>query len=111
MNITTETLTIFAFLIPGFISSLILNTVIVRKDKDNFSKLIEALVFSFLIYVVVSIFTDHSPVLLHSTKIDKTISYSIQYNARVVIPVVILSIFLPLFSGLLITKDLPEGGA
>ena len=106
MNITAETLTIFAFLIPGFISSLILNAVVVRKDKDNFSKLIEALVFSFLIYVVVSPFTTHSPVLLDSIRIDKAGIYPLQYNWRVAVPTVILSIFLPLFLGFLITKDL-----
>ena len=106
MNITAETLTIFAFLIPGFISSLILNAVVVRKDKDNFSKLIEALVFSFLIYVVVSPFTTHSPVLLDSIRIDKAAIYPLQYNWRVAVPTVILSILLPLFLGFLITKDL-----
>ncbi|MDQ1272424.1 MAG: hypothetical protein QG591_1054 [Planctomycetota bacterium] len=47
MNISIETLTIFVFLIPGFVSSLIINTIVVRKEKDNLSKIIEALIFSF----------------------------------------------------------------
>lgn len=70
MNISTETLTIFVFLIPGFVSSLIIQTIIVRKEKDNFSKIIEALVFSFFIYVVISVVNGESPVLLHSDQIN-----------------------------------------
>jgi len=39
MEISADTLTLFVFLIPGFLSSTILNQVVVRKEKDNYSKI------------------------------------------------------------------------
>ena len=66
MEITFETVTVFVFLIPGFLSSAILNTVVVRKEKETFSRVIEALVFTFLIYGILSLFVTESPVLLKS---------------------------------------------
>ena len=50
---TFEALIILAVLLPGFLSSAILDMVVVRKPKGNLSKLIEAMAFSFLIYVIV----------------------------------------------------------
>lgn len=106
MNISTETLTIFVFLIPGFVSSLIINTIVVRKGKDNLSKIIEALVFSFVIYVIISVILGKSPVLIQEEYVNNKTIYSITYNAKVVIPVALLSIFLPLVLGLLSTTDI-----
>lgn len=106
MNISTETLTIFVFLIPGFVSSLIINTIVVRKGKDNLSKIIEALVFSFVIYVIISVILGKSPVLIQEEHVNNKTIYSITYNAKVVIPVALLSIFLPLVLGLLSTTDI-----
>lgn len=106
MNISIETLTIFVFLIPGFVSSLIINTIVVRKGKDNLSKIIEALVFSFFIYVVISVVNGESPVLLHSDQINNKTTYSISYNSNVVIPVAVLSIILPILLGFLSTTDM-----
>lgn len=106
MNISIETLTIFVFLIPGFVSSLIINTIVVRKGKDNLSKIIEALVFSFFIYVVISVVNGESPVLLHSDQINNKTIYSISYNSNVVIPVAVLSIILPILLGFLSTTDM-----
>jgi hypothetical protein len=106
MNISTETLTIFVFLIPGFVSSLILNTVVVRSDKDQFSKIVEALVFSFIIYVIISIVNNDSPIHLKTTKIDKTITYSIAYNYKILIPVFTLSVLFPLVLGFFVVTDI-----
>lgn len=53
MEITLEALALLIFLLPGFVSSSLLDHVLVRKPKDNFGKIIEALVFSFIIYVLV----------------------------------------------------------
>lgn len=106
MNISIETLTIFVFLIPGFVSSLIINTIVVRKGKDNLSKIIEALVFSFFIYVVISMVNGENPVLIRSEQINNKTTYAISYNSNVVIPVAVLSIFLPLLLGFLSTTDI-----
>lgn len=54
MDITGETLLIMVVLIPGFVSSALLDMVVTRKPKDSGDKLIEALMLSFLNYVVVA---------------------------------------------------------
>ena len=50
MRLTVETLTLFLLLMPGFVSSAVLNTIAVRQAKGRVDQMIEALVFSFLIY-------------------------------------------------------------
>ena len=46
MRLTAETLTLFLLLVPGFVSSVVLNAVIVRQTKGRVGHVIEALVFS-----------------------------------------------------------------
>ena len=99
-------LVIFIFLIPGFISSILLNTVVVRKEKDTLSKIVEALVFSLIIYTCVTAFSGQSPVFLNTAQEDQTKTYSITFNAAFLVPLVLVSIILPLFLGLLSTTDL-----
>jgi len=105
MDITAETVTIFVYLIPGFLSSQILNCVLVRKEKDHLAKIVEALVFTFIIYSIISLCIRQSPVTLIAKKIDATTEYSIQYNPTVVLPIIILSILFPLALGYLATTD------
>ena len=66
MNLTTETLVVFLLLMPGFLSSAILNAIVVRTAKDRAGSVIEALVFSFLIYAMLAPF-GRSPVELEVT--------------------------------------------
>lgn len=66
MNLTTETLVVFLLLMPGFLSSAVLNAIVVRTAKDRTGSVIEALVFSFLIYAILAPF-GRSPVELEVT--------------------------------------------
>lgn len=66
MNLTTETLVVFLLLMPGFLSSAVLNAIVVRRVKDRTGNVIEALVFSFLIYAILAPF-GRSPVELEVT--------------------------------------------
>ena len=66
MNITTETLTVFLLLMPGFVSSAVLNAIVVRQAKDRVASIAEALVFSFVIYGFLAPF-GRSPVDLEVT--------------------------------------------
>lgn len=61
MRLTTETLTLFFLLVPGFVSSAILNAVVVRRMTGRAGQVIEALVFSFLIYACLAPFLGGSP--------------------------------------------------
>lgn len=106
MDASIEALTIFIFLIPGFVSSLLLNTVIVRKEKDTLSKIIEALVFSLIIYACVTAISGESPVFLNVTENDdKTKTYFITFNASFLIPLIAISVLLSMILGLLSTTD------
>ena len=46
MRLTVETLTLFLLLMPGFVSSAVLNTIAVRQAKGRVDQMIEALVFT-----------------------------------------------------------------
>lgn len=105
MQISIETLVIFAYLIPGFVSTAILNAIIVRRSKDSFGQVVEALVFSFAIYALISIYTGGSPVELDATIVGQTTTYMTTYNPRVIIPVFTLALILPLILGASITND------
>ena len=47
-----QALQILIFLIPGFISAVILDTLVVRIEKKELGKIIEALIFSMIIYTL-----------------------------------------------------------
>ena len=63
MNLSAETLVILLYLTPGLLASLVFDTIVVRpkKDKDAFTKSIEALVFSLIIYGCVAVFSGEFP--------------------------------------------------
>lgn len=54
MTWTSETISVLLVLLPGFLSSAILDALVVRKGRDLASRVLEALVFSFLIYAISS---------------------------------------------------------
>jgi hypothetical protein len=100
MQITIESLKIFLVLLPGFLSSIIFTVLVVRKTPDHFSKFIEALVFSFIIYtVVVGIF--HIELALGPERSDIQ-----RINPQFLIATIVLAVFIPVVMGFFITNDL-----
>ena len=98
-----QALQILVFLIPGFISSSLLNALIVRESKKgDTERIIEALIFSMLIYLVYSTFDHKNPIALVQT--SDTLTYS--YETTSFLSLLVISIFLPLVFGVLITNDL-----
>lgn len=97
-----EAIQILIFLIPGFISATILNQLIVREKKKEFSRIVEALIFSMLIYTVYSIVSGISPVSLNKVKESVTLSY----DKNSFLWLSLLSICLPLVLSALVTNDL-----
>lgn len=50
MRLTSEALALFVLLVPGFVSSAVLNAIVVRQSNGRIGQvIIEALVFSLLI--------------------------------------------------------------
>ena len=106
MNITSETLAVFLFLMPGFLSSLILNVVLVRRHKEHLPLIVEALSFSFLIYVFSSFVTDQSPFsFVAAQDTESPTSYRIVFNWTGILLVFAPAVVFPLVCGLFVTKD------
>jgi hypothetical protein len=98
-----DALNILIFLIPGFISANILNFIVVRKEKNDFSKVVEALIFSLVIYTVYAIIFKETPVLIQEK--------SIIFNWESLLFLSIFSVLFPLILGANITNDLLMKGA
>ena len=54
---TSEALGVFLLLMPGFLSSTVLNAIVVRQRKDRVGSIIEAMVLSFVIYAILTPFS------------------------------------------------------
>lgn len=54
MSISLEGLLLLTVLLPGFITSKLLNLLIVRKDAETSAKVVEALIFSLIIYSILA---------------------------------------------------------
>lgn len=106
MSISLEAVAVLMILLPGFVSSAVLDHVVVRKSREGLAQITEALVFSFLIYATLvsvggfpvvrgTVDARHLPNLLESA-----------VNRRFVLGALLLSLLLPLVLGFLNTTDL-----
>jgi len=96
-----EALQILVFLIPGFISTKILNGLIVREDDRELGKVTEALIFSLIIYTIHAAISLGNPISIqHSGE-----SLSFSYNSFSLFVLLGLSIVLPLVFGFCVTTD------
>ena len=97
---TLQALQILIFLIPGFIVAKILDHFIVREEYNEFGKIIEALIFSMIIYTIYSIFFSIGPIGINLE------SKSLTFDYTSFIYLLSISIILPIVLALLITNDL-----
>ena len=101
MSITSEALAVLLLLMPGFLASVVLNSVVVRQTKDRVGGIIEALVFSFVIYAILTPF-GRSPVHLDVTNAG---TYRPIVAPELLLDAMVLSVGLALLIGTLITND------
>ncbi|MCY4189308.1 MAG: DUF6338 family protein, partial [Bryobacterales bacterium] len=107
MDLTTETLVLFVLLVPGFVSSAIVNAIVVRSSKGRMSHvIIEALVFSFLIYTCLAPFFAGSPVSVEVRTVEGQTTYQPHADPEFLISAIALAILLALIVGASITHDL-----
>lgn len=97
-----QALQILIFLIPGFISAAILDALAVRTEKKELGKIIEALIFSMIIYTVYSSVSGRSPISL--SQIEKSIT--LVYDSKSFLWLALLSISIPVILSYFITNDL-----
>ena len=55
VEVTAEALAVLLFLLPGFLASRIVGTIVVRRSTDHVREAIEALIYSFLIYAALDL--------------------------------------------------------
>ena len=106
MDITFDALAIFAYLIPGFISSILLNLLISREKNDFSEKVIEALVFSFLIYAAIAFSTDAAPVVINKSPDENAIPTTV-FNGALMPRIMIYAILLPIIISICQRFDFP----
>lgn len=99
MSLSSETLAIFLLLIPGFLASVVLDAVVVRKKKELPSRIIEALVLSFVIYVCSTLFLRRDVQTLTFS------SAGIEYSGTDLAVTLAFALLVPLFVGSSVTND------
>lgn len=97
-----QALQILIFLIPGFISAIILDALVVRMEKKELGKIIEALIFSMIIYTIYSSISGKSPISL--SKLEETTT--LIYDSKSFLWLALFSLFIPLILSFFITNDL-----
>ena len=105
MNISYQALNVFVFLFPGFLAMLVYDSIVARKEKKDLSKIIEALIFSVIIYSVVTEITGKVPVVLGELKEGSTTKYFVDFEFSVILPLVIVSLIFPLLFGWVLNCD------
>jgi len=105
MQLTYNTLAVFVFLVPGFISSTLLDRLVPRERTSTFERIIEALIFTFVIYLVIHLATTRTAVYLREVRDEAAVTYSLHFDPWVLIPVTLLSLVLPLGCAYLVNTD------
>lgn len=105
MDASVEALTVFIVLLPGFLSGAILNAVVVRAHRDAFTRTIEALIFSFLIYAVIGGVSGRMPIQLDQVLRDGQVTYQVAVDRPLVGWTALVAMALPLAFSTLLTHD------
>jgi len=105
MDLSFETLTVLSFLIPGFISVFLFRHLIYRPEKEIGYFLVEALIYSFIIYSIVGTFLTHAPVTLQEVTVGDKKTYSVSFVTSALGFLLVTSIVLPLLVALVLNND------
>jgi hypothetical protein len=105
MNISVETLTVLIYITPGLFASLFLDLILVRREKDIGSRITESLIFSLVIYGLVSLGIGDFPVsAINAPDRNGTIvNRSIAFGNDAILPTIAAALLLPLVVGHLLT--------
>jgi hypothetical protein len=99
---TFQALQILIFLIPGFISSRLMNSLVIRKvERKELDSIVEALIFSMIIYTVYAGIRGTSPIVLDQTA--NNVSYL--YDGVSFLWLGGITVILPILLSLFITND------
>lgn len=97
-NLSVEVLNVLLFLTPGLFGAMVLDAVLIRKDRDTAHRIIEALVLSLTIYGIVSFFEQRFPVAIKTVRdaSGKVADAYIDFDPTILLPILVFSVALPL---------------
>ena len=104
MKLTVEALNVLLLLLPGFLSSQILYSFFQMGEISVSRRLLDALLFSFVIYLVVSLFAEWEPLAQVSSSVGE-LSYSISTSRAVIFLSLIAVIVIPVAVGFVYFND------
>jgi hypothetical protein len=99
---TFQAIQILIFLIPGFIADSVYNGLVVRRQPKEFKLIIEALIFSVLIYTPFYYIFEAQPILF--TKKDDLIIYS--FNGTSLSILLLFSLLVPIVFSYIVNNDI-----
>lgn len=105
-----EALQVLAFLIPGFLASATLDMLMTRRERTQLGHVIEALIFSLLVYAILALVGLGIPVHLTVTQAQESAGASqtrIVYDAVGLLVLVGLSILFPAVVASAANHDVP----
>jgi hypothetical protein len=105
MDISFETLTVLSFLIPGFISVFLFRHLVYRPDKEIGYFIVEALIYSFVIYSLAGTILDYAPVTLQEVTTGEKKTYSVTFVTSALFVLLAISVAIPLFFALILNND------
>jgi hypothetical protein len=105
MDISFETLTVLSFLIPGFISVFLFRHLVYRPDKEIGYFIVEALIYSFVIYSIAGTILDYAPVTLQEVTTGEKKTYSVTFVTSALFVLLAISVAIPLFFALILNND------
>ena len=105
MSLTVEALNILLFLLPGFLSGQIFYSFFQLKEVSVSKRTLDALLFSFVIYLLVSLTVEWEP-LAHVALSESGLSYVFTNNGELIWFVLVWVFFIPIFIGMVYFSDL-----
>lgn len=76
-----EAIAVLVVLLPGFLAARIEQRLVVHREQGDLAKIVEALLYSFVTYLVFTLFTRSFPVALMVQTKGEAIRYSVETNA------------------------------
>ena len=93
---TTQALMFLSFLLPGFLCMAILDILIPALKRDNLHRIINALIFSLIIYVTYELIFENQPVLLIEKTVGGEKQYEISFTGPSIIFLLLIAIIIPI---------------
>jgi hypothetical protein len=105
-DVGLEALAVLLILLPGFLCARIVQALCVRAGQTELDKVVEALLYSFVIYVVFALSVGGLPVALHVESVGEAKRYAVETKPGALLILAAIALALSLLVSLSTTQDL-----